>query len=275
MMPSTDRLLMFPRLARVVAVRSGQTRTGEGQATQWIADLEDIDSGALIIGALVEGDGRPLVHTKVRPSVGVYQALAGNAHKCTFRPWRWPSCSPEDIASHDLLAEYETITFHVFRSPSTGATFYTVKKPDLHRAAQEEPGAGHVHQERYLQIVAGKDGEPIAFEMLGGPRRMARAGNADDGGKGDFTQIDAETSPNFVAWMAWVTAALTAIAGVSQAEGGPIPPNVIAPFPSLGGDGAPLGDPVPAVDGGEAGPAPVGASVVGAIVTGSTATRGR
>jgi hypothetical protein len=280
MMPDPARLMLTVRLARVLRVKAGEGRSPGQKASQWIVDLEDLDSGAIVVGALVVGSRRPIATSKTRASIGVYTALAGNSAKCVFWALTWPSCSKRDIASHDLLDEHETITFHIERGARSGNTAYTIKKPDLDRSDDNEFEAGQVYQrdymqERYLQILADKEGRGVSFEMLGGSRRMARAGTTDEGGKGDYVQIDAETSPNFAAWMTWVTSAITALSGVSQGGGGPIPPAVIPPFPTLGPDGSPAGDPVPAVDGAEPGPPPVGASVVGAIVTGSTSTRGR
>jgi len=280
MMPDAARLMLTMRLARVLRVKAGESRTPGKKASQWVVDLEDLDSGAVVEGALVVGARRPIVTSKTRPSIGVYTALAGNSAKCIFWPLVWPSCSKRDIASHDLLDEHETITVHIQRGAKSGNTAYTIKKPDLDRSDDSEFEAGQVYQrdylqERYLQILADKTGHGVSFEMLGGSRRMARAGTTGEGGKGDYVQIDAETSPVFAAWMAWVTNAITALSVVSQAGGGPIPPNVIPPFPTLGPDGAPAGDPVPPVDGEAPGAPPVGASVIGAIVTGSTSTRGR
>jgi hypothetical protein len=274
--------MLVKRLARVTAVRRGETKLGDGVASQWLADLEDIDTGALVVGALVEGDGMPLVHTKDRPSIGTYEALAGNSHKCVFRPWRWPSCSAADIANHDMLGEYETITFHLYRSPRTGQTFYTIKRPDMHRAAQEDPGAGHVHQERYLQIVAGESGEGLAFEMLGGSRRMARGGTAEAPGDGDYVRLDATTSPQLATSYAALVQLVGALVTTVQGLGGVLPPEALALLPALV---TPV-DGVPAVDGGdelpeepgggpEAPGSPRALRIVGRITTSSASTRGR
>lgn len=270
MMPDAARLMLTMRLAKVIRVKAGESRTSGGRASQWIVDLEDLDSGALVPGALVVGARRPIVTSKTRPSIGVYTALAGNASKCIFWPLIWPACSKRDIASHDLLDEHETITVHIQRGAKSGNTAYTIKKPDLDRSDDSEFEAGQVYkrdylQERYLQIIADKDGHGVSFEMLGGSRRMARAGTTGDGGKGDYVQIDAETSPNFTAWFLALQALYTAAA---PALGLPLPGQP-------GGPPVPAGDPVPAVDGEVPGAPPAGPSVVGAIVTGSTSTRGR
>lgn len=294
------------RWGKVVGVRRGESRgEGQGIATQWVADIEDHQAGGglIIQGATVAGPRLPRVHTDERPSFAVWGTFNGNIQTPWCMPCPWTSCFMHDIGTHELLDEYDTMTIHLWVSPVTGNSFYTLKDPE--KRANE--GDGFANQRRFLQISWTPEGAPLAFEMLGGSRLMARAGTRD-GGRGDYVVIDADTSPNFVAWQTEITAAVNALAAQAAAlatgqaalaaqtaalnayaaalpaavaaniaTGTPVPPFTAsaAPVAPPAGPAAvgPPEDGVPEVDGlAPTPPAPF--TTVGRIATGSPQTRG-
>lgn len=237
------RLAMFTRKAQVRDVRQGVGRVG-GKAKQWLADLVDTDHNP-IPGALVLGPRLPLIG-----SWGAVGFFGGNLHDPYFIGAPWTMEDQKDVETHVLLDRFGPMTFHLIEKG-----VYTIKKPAPHGGAQE----------RLFQVTLG------SVEMMGGTRRLARAGGAGEGGdeRGDYVAVDAETSPSFVSWMVWVTQALQALVA---AAGNPVP--ALPPPPDLGGDGAPAADRVPETDG-QGGEEPATAQVVGRIVTGSPIVRGR
>jgi len=287
------------RWGKVLQVRRGEARgEGQGIATQWVADIEDQHAGGghYVEGATIIGPRIPRVHTDLRPSFVVWGTMGGDIRTPWCLPCPWTSCAQADIESHDMLDEHETLTIHLYRNPKTGATFYTIKKPEAHT----DEGGGHVVQERYLQIVADKDGHGLSFEMLGGARLMARAGTRDAPTAGDYVVINGATSPQFVIWQNAITAAVNGLAAVAaQLAAGqtalaaqtaelttfalaaataiPIaPPTVPAPPVAPAAPPAAVAIPsdgVPAVDGLAAVP-PAPNTTVGQIVSGSPFTRG-
>lgn len=107
--------------------------------------------------------------------------------------------------------------------------------------------------------------EILVLTPAGGPEDLPSAAISGGGNNiarvGDYTRVDATTSPAFVAWMVKVTAALNAIR--TAPNGDAIPALVSA---ALGGVALAIpSDPVPETDGQE----PAAGVAVGQVVTGS------
>lgn len=246
-------------------------REDSARGARWTCDVR-VTTGAPVERCLIVGDRLPLVNQPNRPSWGVVGYIGSNAHDPVFWPCPWTSETDPEIVSHDKLDRHEFFTFHIENqrgevtpeAPNgTNADafgVYTIRAPG-NAPPNEDNGPAH----RYLQIVSRprSGGGSGKVQLMGGSRRMARA--QADGAAGDYVAISASTSPNFAAWLAWAHGVLTAAATDLG----------LPPFPgAVGGDGAPAGDPVPAVDGGAAGEAPAGAQLVGAIITGSQVVTG-
>lgn len=244
------------RFGWVTRIRRGRGLDG-GAAAQWRCDVECTDGGDAP-NCLVIGPRLPHVHTDEQPAFGLVGTFGANRLDPWFLPLVWGAATLEQIRANVALDVFQTVTFRV---ADDGSYFVEVPTPD--------GGA-----EKRLEI----SGPQALFLMLGGTRRLARAGTVDGSEAGDYVAIDAASSPTFVAWMQWVTAALNALLAVAQAGGGPIPNGqgnaALTPFVLTGPDGAPAGDTVPEVEG-QGGEAPAAAQVVGRIVTGSSTVRGK
>lgn len=232
------RLFMALRWAKVVAVRSGVGRAG-GEAAQWLVDLEDVGTGGRVPDCRVIGPRRPLVHTKERPSFGVYGCFAGNLHD----PWFMPSpnasiTAPAMHRQHELLDEFGGVAVVV----EDGGAWAVRSRPDDAPLLVADP--------------AGGPDDAATVRMLGGAQRIARGPDAAGNPSGDYIAIDGVTSPGFVAWLLAADVLLRALPG-----GGALPS-------LLPGDGVPAKD-----DHAEA-PA-VGVQVVGQVVTGSPFVKGK
>lgn len=276
------RFSPYPKKGKVIAVRQGQSIAG-GVANQWVCDLDCTD-GAFIPNAMVIGPRVPLVHTTERPSWGAVGFFGANLHEAFFCPATWTGEGANDIATHELLDLFTHFTFHIFQH------FYTIKVP----------APAGTHEERLLEIHEPAAPGGISFQMLGGTRRVARAGGVGDGAdtRGDYVAIDVTSSPAFIGWIQAVTTALAGVqatlaalatgqaALAAQTEAlrvwgltvapplpGPFPPAPVAPPAPPAPPALPL-DPVPDVEGSGNLPGAV-AQVVGQIVSGSSTVRGR
>lgn len=259
-MADLARFFPFHRYGSVTAVDRARSVTG-GEAFRWVATVECTD-GMVLDRCLVVGRRVPRVHTAERPSFGLVGAFGANATDPWFIPSPWSAATLEELKAFLALDEFDSVSIRV---RNDGAWIVDAPVPDS--------------DERESRILVAEN----LVAMLGGSRRMARAGVHGSEEPldvyGDAVAIDQITSPLFFAWAKWVTQALNALLTIAQDGGGPIPPGagnpILTPYVAITPEGYPLGDEVPAIDGQGGGGAPDFPQVVGRIVTGSTNVRGK
>lgn len=209
--------------------RSRPGQNSNGTAAEWWAVDITLSSGETVLGATVVGPTLPRVGQKVM--VGWF---GGNRSKTGWAiPLEWFNAA--GLIGKEHVLDLSAVEHYV--TPAG-------------RVVWESKGEG---RQPILELTpAGVDDLPTAA-ISGGGNNIARVG--------DYTRVDEETSPSFVAWMVKVTAALNAIR--TAPNGDAIPALVSA---ALGGVALAMpSDPVPEVAGQEAA---VGVAV-GLVATGS------
>ncbi len=208
--------------------RPGQNSNGV-TAEWWTVDIV-LSSGEAVLGATVVGPTLPLAGQKVM--VGFF---GGNRSKTGWAiPLDWFNAA--GLIGKEHVLDLTAVEHHV----TPGGRVVWESKAEERQAILE------------LTPASGPDDLPTAA-ISGGANNIARVG--------DYTRVDASSSPSFVAWMGKVTAALNAIR--TAPNGDAIPALVSA---ALGGGALAMpSDPVPETDGQE----PAAGVAVGKVVTGS------
>lgn len=209
--------------------RSRPGQTSNGTAEEWWTVDVTLSSGETVLGATVVGPTLPLEGQKVM--VGWF---GGNRSKSGWVvPLEWFKAA--GLVDKEHVLDLTAVEHHV--TPA-GRVVWESKGEERRAILELTP--------------AGVDDLPTVA-ISGGGNNLARVG--------DYTRVDEETSPSFVAWMVKVTTALNAIR--TAPNGDAIPALVSA---ALGGGALAMpSDPVPEVDGLEA----AAGVVVGLVVTGS------
>lgn len=226
-MPLT-RVDIAQHFGTVTRSRPGQNSNGtEGE--WWTVDVV-LSNGEAVLGATVVGPTLPLTGQKVM--VGWF---GGNRSKTGWAiPLEWFKAA--GLIGKEHVLDLSAVEHHV--TPA-GRVVWESKAEERQAILELTPAGGPED----LPTVA----------ISGGGNNVTRVG--------DYTRVDATTSPSFVAWMVTVTAALNAI---RTAPNGDAIPALVST--ALGGGALAMpSDPVPETDGQE----PAAGVAVGQVVTGS------